>query len=134
MQLWKLIWLRMKPWIDIYQKIFKNCQQIYEKTFNIIREVQVKTMSYNITSISMATAVKEQKTTRVGDKEIWTLVHSWWNTKWHSYCRKQYGSFSNIRNRVTMGSSNVFDGVYPKTESKLSKEYVYTHVLKAWLQ
>ena len=81
-------------------------QQVHEQVLSmlVIRKMQIKATSrYYLQSVRMAIIKK------TGDKKCWGewLAKETHNTigenvNWHSYCGKQYGTFSKIKGTTTI--------------------------------
>ena len=97
----------------------------------LIREMQIKTISYYLTPISMATIKKNPENSEYwrGCREIGTFVHCWWEWKMVQPLWKHYAIAQKIKHRMTIWSSNSISGyVSQRTESRNLERYLYTHV------
>ena len=95
--------------------------------------MQIKTRSYHLTPISMATIKKTRKWYWRGCREIGTIVHCWW--EWKSVASlKTYAVAQKIKHRMTMWSSNFISGhVSQRIESRNLKRYLYTQFHKSMI-
>ena len=91
----------------------------------------IDTLRYHLTSIRIGTIKKTEKN-QWGCGEIGTLVHCWWQCKIVHPLWKIVWWFFKVKNRTTIWSSNPTSGYTTKrTENRVSKRYLYTHVLSS---
>ena len=95
--------------------------------------MQIKTRSYYLIPISMATVKKPRKLYWRGCREIESIVNCWW--EWKSVASlKTYAVAQKIKHRMTMWSSNFISGhVSQRIESRNLKRDLYTQFHKSMI-